>query len=104
MTKKDLEENDQNWRRVAAAFLRPAPGPTPVQTEAFVSRLMGRLEPAPSSWIAAGLRWLTPAAGLALAASVGFMLLPTSAPAEPAEALVSGISIPENPLALNLEE
>lgn len=104
MKDEEIREDDHAWRRVAAAFLRPAPGPTPVQTEAFVSRLMGRLEPAPAPWFAAGLRWLTPAAGLALAASVGFMLLPTSAPAEPAEAMVSGISIPENPLALNLEE
>jgi hypothetical protein len=102
MKDEETHENDRAWRRIAAAFLRPAPGPSPVQTEAFVSRVMGRLEPEP--WRAAGLRWLTPAAGLALAASVGFMLLPTSAPAEPAETMMEGLSIPENPLSLDLEE
>lgn len=104
MKDEEIREDDHAWRRVAAAFLRPAPGPTPVQTEAFVSRLMGRLEPAPSSWLAAGLRWLTPAAGLALAASVGFMLLPTAAPADPIETLIAGPAIPQHPLALDLEE
>lgn len=102
MKDEELREDDHAWRRIAAAFLRPAPGPSPVQTEAFVSRLMGRLEPEP--WFTAGLRWLTPAAGLALAASVAFMLLPTDAPADPIETLIAGPTIPKHPLALDLEE
>ncbi|MBI5239071.1 MAG: hypothetical protein HY926_01225 [Elusimicrobia bacterium] len=103
MKDDEIREDDHAWRRIAAAFLRPPAAPSPVETEAFVSKVMGRLEPEP--WFSAGLRWLVPAMGFALAASVGFMLLPAGAESlEPAEALLLAAPAPDNLLALNLEE
>ncbi|MDD5630240.1 MAG: hypothetical protein PHU21_14330 [Elusimicrobia bacterium] len=81
------EDLDQLWPRIAAAFLRPPARPTPVQTEAFVAKVMARLDE-PAGGGAALLRWLTPAVSFALAASVGFMLLPAADRSEPAEALL----------------
>jgi hypothetical protein len=104
MTEKDLGENDQNWRRIAHAFLRPPARPSAVETEAFVSRVMGRLEPAEAPWSAAGLRWLVPAMSFALALSVFFVLRPAADYSEPADALLLAAPSPDNLLALNLEE
>jgi hypothetical protein len=74
MDHQDIDE--KLWSRIAAAFLRAPSRPSAYETEAFVSRFMGRLEqpaapPAASEppWFAAGLRWLVPVMSVALAAS-----------------------------------
>jgi hypothetical protein len=69
----DHQEIDERlWARIAAAFLRAPSQPTPQETEAFVSKVMGRLErpaPAETPWFEMGWRWLVPAMSVALAAS-----------------------------------
>ncbi|MEK7859595.1 MAG: hypothetical protein AAB320_10700 [Elusimicrobiota bacterium] len=60
---------DQGWKAVSEVFFRrPAP-PGATQTEAFVARVMGRLEEeARSPWrVFLSLRWTAPALGLAAA-------------------------------------
>lgn len=85
---KDQESDEKLWTRIAAAFLRPPAEPSAVETEAFVSRVMGRLEPAGAPWFAAGLRWLVPAESLALALSAFFILSQAADYSEPAEGLL----------------
>lgn len=64
---EQARQEHARWKRLAAAFFRPAPPPTPVQTEAFVARVMGRVraEAARAPWWMA--RWLVPALSLGLA-------------------------------------
>ncbi|MCX5796696.1 MAG: hypothetical protein NTY77_14475 [Elusimicrobia bacterium] len=67
---KDQETDEKLWPRLAAAFLRAPARPSSLETEAFVSKVMARLErPAEAPWFSAGLRWLVPAMSVALAAS-----------------------------------
>lgn len=69
----DHQEIDEKlWARIAASFLRAPARPSSFETEAFVSKVMARLErpaPAGTPWFEAGLRWLVPAMSFALAAS-----------------------------------
>lgn len=56
------------WEQLSSAFFRKIPAPTPVQTEAFVARVMGRLPAASQdqfAWLTG--RWLAPAFGLGIA-------------------------------------
>ena len=67
---KDRETDEKLWTRVVAAFLRIPTRPSSLETEAFVSKVMARLErPAEAPWSSAGLRWLVPAVSFALAVS-----------------------------------
>jgi hypothetical protein len=68
----DQEIDEKLWARIAAAFLRAPARPSSLETEAFVSKVMARLERPVSigtPWFEAGLRWLVPAMSVALAAS-----------------------------------
>ncbi len=69
---KDRETDEKLWTRVVAAFLRIPTRPSSLETEAFVSKVMARLErpaPAETPWFATGLRWLVPTVSFALAVS-----------------------------------
>jgi hypothetical protein len=78
----DHEEiRDPEWEKLANIFLRPTPPPSPIETEAFVCRVMARLKPQSSTTRA--LRWLTPALGFALAMSAVLLLRPTSTSVSP---------------------
>jgi hypothetical protein len=61
----------RRWRRIAAAFFHAPQPPSSSQTEAFVRRVMARVEPQPAAvfpWQALlGARWLVPALSLSLA-------------------------------------
>ena len=86
MRDQEPEAADQDWARIAAAFLRAPSKPSPIETEAFVCRVMARLE-ADSPW-AAAFRWLVPSTSFALALSLAFMLQPTLDFVEPADAFL----------------
>jgi hypothetical protein len=60
-------ESRELWRRLGPVFFRKPAPPTPFETEAFVSRVMGRVEErrAAGSPVRIWLRWMLPAAGLA---------------------------------------
>ncbi|HXS99738.1 MAG TPA: zf-HC2 domain-containing protein [Elusimicrobiota bacterium] len=81
-----------DWERLSRAFFRPAPAPTPFQTEAFVARVTARLPAgaasAAPSWLSG--RWLVPALGLSVAA-LAFTFRPYSAAevSDPAVALLA---------------
>ncbi len=103
------EIRDPEWEKLAQVFLRQAPPPTPVETEAFVCRVMARLKPRTSPW--AALRWLTPALGFALAMSAALILRPAPSSLVPDDegGLSSILSQPNAPttdalLALALEK
>jgi hypothetical protein len=85
---RDQETDEKLWARITAAFLRAPARPNSLETEAFVTKVIGRLEPAQEPWFAAGLRWLVPAASFALALSVFFVLRPAAEYSEPADALL----------------
>lgn len=79
----DNEEiRDPEWEKLAEVFLRPAAPPSPVETEAFVYRVMARLK-ARSAPTARALRWLTPALGFALAMSAALILRPAATSPSP---------------------
>ncbi len=73
-------EEDRDWERLRAAFLRRPSPPSAAETERFVSRVMAGLPdaaPAPEerAWLDA--RWLAPALAFAAAAlSLSFALPP----------------------------
>lgn len=80
-------EDDKDWERLRAAFLRrPAP-PSPAETERFVSRVMARLpeDAVDAPWF--DLRWLTPALAFAAAALLLSFTLPAREE-EPSTALL----------------
>ena len=88
---------DQEWTRIAAAFLAQPSRPTAAETEAFVTKFMDRLRPeqAPvpekvSPWPWALWRWAAPAMGFALATSLALLLQPGSEAGDPAELLLTG--------------
>ena len=91
---RDQETEEKLWARIAAAFLRAPARPSSLETEAFVSKVMSRLErpvPAEAPWFAAGLRWLVPAASFALVASALFIARPDLGSAPPEDvALLAG--------------
>ncbi len=91
------QAEDQEWARIAAAFLAQPSRPTAAETEAFVTKFMDRLQPeqAPvpetvSPWPWALWRWATPAMGFALATSLALLLQPGSEPGDPADLLLTG--------------
>ena len=62
----------ERWERIAGAFLRAAPPPAQSETEIFVGRVMARIhaelpEETAAPWSWAGMRWMAPALGFALA-------------------------------------
>ena len=72
-------EEDRDWERLRAAFLRPPPAPSAEETELFVSRLMARLPAAApqaeeAPWF--GARWLAPTLAFAAAALLLSFTLP----------------------------
>ena len=81
-----------DWDRLAKAFLRRAPAPTPFQTEAFVARVTARLPdaaPSPIAWLTG--RWFVPAVGLSFAV-LAFSFRPYAGldVADPAAAMLTG--------------
>lgn len=67
---RDAKQAHGRWKRLTAAFFKPSKPPTAFETEAFVSRVMGRLEAerAHQAWWTG--RWLVPALGVGLAAAL----------------------------------
>ena len=61
------QDSSELWKRLGPLFFRKPAPPTPFETEAFVARVMGRVEErrAAGSPLNIWLRWLLPAAGLA---------------------------------------
>jgi anti-sigma factor RsiW len=62
----------ERWKHIAGAFLRAAPSPAEGETERFTARVMARIhaeipEETAAPWSWAGLRWMAPALGFALA-------------------------------------
>lgn len=84
------EAEDRDWERVSRAFFRRLPPPTPVQTEAFVARVMARLPaplPPPLAWLTG--RWLVPAMGLGFAVlALSFRPYARAQAQDPASALL----------------
>ena len=76
----DHQEIDEKlWARIAAAFLRAPARPSSLETEAFVSKVMARLErpvPAGIPWFETAWRWLVPAMSFALAISAFLIARP----------------------------
>jgi len=72
----------ERWERLAGAFFRAAPRPAEGETELFAARVMARIRAEPreeaTPWAWAGLRWMAPALGFALAAA--FLLAMWPAP------------------------
>ena len=91
---ENQETDEKLWARITAAFLRAPARPTSLETEAFVSKVMSRLEqPEPAPWFAAGLRWLVPAMSFALAASALLIARPNASLAGPEDmVLLAGAS------------
>jgi hypothetical protein len=88
---KNPETDEKLWARITAAFLRAPARPTSLETAAFASKVMARLEqpaPAKASWLSVGLRWLVPATSFALALSFFLILRPGTDYSEPAEAFL----------------
>lgn len=74
MTAMENEPKDPEWEKLSRIFLQPTQPPSAAQTEAFVCRVMARLEP--QTPVGNALRWLTPALGFALAVSMVLALRP----------------------------
>ena len=91
MRKEEPGPQDQDWERIRAAFLRAPARPSRQETEAFVCRVMGRLQDEPPRvWTA--LRWLVPAMSFALAFSA-FLIArpdPSAIPPDDVALLASG--------------
>ena len=72
-------EEDREWERLRAAFLRRPPPPSADETGRFVSRVMARLPqayPAPEGTPWFDTRWLAPALAFAAAALLLSFTLP----------------------------
>ena len=80
----ECRETLNAWRGAAHACFKPAARPTPVQTEAFVARVMGRVEARP--W---PLSWLWPAFGAVMAAASLFVVLALRPMPDPVDSLLS---------------
>lgn len=85
----ECQQTYTNWKKIAKTFFRP---PTPQASELFVQRVMEQLEdPTESSWIRwrpAVLRWLAPALGFGIAASLLFISLTFQEPLISTESLL----------------
>ena len=71
----------ERWERIAGAFLRAAPSPAGSETERFTARVMARIhaelsEETASPWYQAGMRWMTPTLGFALAMALLLAMWP----------------------------
>jgi anti-sigma factor RsiW len=70
----DCRQAYTNWKKIAKTFFRP---PTPQSSEQFVQRVMERVEGLTESgwarWRPVSLRWLAPALGFGIAASLLFI-------------------------------
>ncbi|MBI3554438.1 MAG: hypothetical protein HY077_18230 [Elusimicrobia bacterium] len=74
-----MDRSDWKDKRIAEALFRAPKTPTDFETEAFVSRVMGRIEEARSpalQWLTG--RWTVPALGLGIAAVFLATFLSTS--------------------------
>lgn len=84
--------DDHRWRRVRAAFFRAPKPPTSFETEAFVRRVMARVEQPPATvfpWGALfGARWLVPALSLGLGMLLVSILRPGLENADPLDTLL----------------
>lgn len=67
--------DERRLRRLGPALFRAAAPADPRRTEAFVARVMARVE---ADSVPAWTRWLTPALGLALAGLVAALWLPSA--------------------------
>ncbi len=67
--------DEARLRRLGPALFQAAAPPDPRKTEAFVARVMARVE---ADSIPAWTRWLTPALGMALAGLLAALWLPSS--------------------------
>ena len=75
MRHDESEPVGKDWKRIAAAFLRPPSKPSSLETAAFVSKVMSRLEaPAARCW--QWPRWLVPAMSFAVAISAFLVARP----------------------------
>jgi len=89
----ECRADQERWERVAGAFLRPPPPPTPAETAAFVRRVMARLRPqAPPEagvpWPGAFIRWMSPALSFGLAMALVFIMWSGLKSAAPTDVLL----------------
>ncbi len=85
------ENEDQRWERIAKAFFRAPRKPNSLEIDVFVTKVMGRLEPAPSfslvfGWLEA--RWTVPALSFSLAALFLSILIPRAEAVAPMDDLL----------------